>query len=118
MTPMVPLGSVSETIRCGLAPYREVCCRAEGFEHISRYVTGLILSPNKTLQGIYDMQVWEPGTPHSRRAMHEAVFEAGWDAGALMPRHRAVIAGAHHGAGGNTDNIFRQRWMLVVVFDG
>jgi hypothetical protein len=52
---MVPLGSVSETIRCGLAPYREVCCRAEGFEHISRYVTGLILSPNKTLQGIYDM---------------------------------------------------------------
>jgi hypothetical protein len=50
--------------------------------------------------------------------MHEAVFEAGWDAGALMPRHRAVIAGAHHGAGGNTDNIFRQRWMLVVVFDG
>jgi hypothetical protein len=118
MTPMVPLVSVPETIRCGLAPYREVFCRAEGFEHISRYVTGLILSPNKTLQGIYDMQVWEPGAPHSRRAMHEAVFEAGWDAEALMPRHRAVIAGAHHGAGGNTDNIFRQRWMLVVVFDG
>lgn len=96
---MVPLVSVPETIRCGLAPYREVFCRAEGFEHISRYVTGLILSPNKTLQGIYERQVWEPGAPHSRRAMHEAVFAAGWAADALMPHHRAVIAGAHRGHG-------------------
>jgi hypothetical protein len=32
----------------GLAPYREVFCRAEGFDHLSRYVTGLLLSPNKT----------------------------------------------------------------------
>jgi hypothetical protein len=96
---MVPLVGVPETIRCGLAPYRDVFCRAEGFEHISRYVTGLLLSPNKTLQGIYDLQVWEPGAPYSRRAMHEAVFEAGWDAERLMPRHRAVIAKAHRGCG-------------------
>lgn len=96
---MMPLVGVPETIRDGLAPYRDVFCRVEGFEHVSRYVTGLILSPNKTLQGIYDRQVWEPGAPHSRRAMHEAVFEAGWDAEALMPHHRAVIAGAHHGRG-------------------
>jgi hypothetical protein len=94
---MVPLVGVPETIRRGLAPYREVCCRAEGFDHISRYVTGLLLSPNKTLQGIYDMQVWESGAPRSRRAMHAAVFEAGWDADALMLHHRAVIAGAHRG---------------------
>ena len=65
---MVPLVGVPETIRRGLAPYREVFCRAEGFEHISRYVTGLILSPNKTLQGIYDRQVWEPGAPHTNPA--------------------------------------------------
>ena len=96
---MVPLVGVPETIRRGLAPYREVFCRAEGFDHVSRYVTGLLLSPNKTLQGIYDVQVWEPGVPHSRRAMHEAVFEAGWAADALMPHHRAVIAGAHRGHG-------------------
>ena len=96
---MVPLVGVPETIRRGLAPYREVFCRAEGFEHISRYVTGLILSPNKTLQGIYDLQVWEPGVSHSRRAMHEAVFEAGWAADALMPHHRALIAEAHGGCG-------------------
>jgi hypothetical protein len=95
----VPLIGVPGTIRCGLAPYRDVFCRVEGFEHISRYVTGLLLSPHKTLQGIYDLQVWEPGAPHSRRAMHEAVFEAGWDAEALMPRHRAVIARAHRGCG-------------------
>jgi hypothetical protein len=96
---MVPLVGVPETIRRGLAPYREVFCRTEGFDHVSRYVTGLLLSPNKTLQGIYDVQVWEPGVPHSRRAMHEAVFEAGWAADALMPHHRASIAGAHRGHG-------------------
>ena len=60
---MVPLVGVPETIRLGLAPYREVFCRAEGFDHVSRYITGLLLSPNKTLQGIYDGQVWEPEAP-------------------------------------------------------
>lgn len=96
---MLPLVGVPKTIRHGLAPYREVFCRAEGFDHISRYVTGLILSPNKTLQGIYDVQVWGPGMLRSRRAMHEAVFEARWNAEALMPRHREVVAGAHRGRG-------------------
>jgi hypothetical protein len=49
---MRPLVGVPETIRCGMAPYRDVFCRAEGFEHLSRSVTGLLLSPHKTLQGI------------------------------------------------------------------
>ena len=70
---MVPLVGVPETIRGGLAPSRDVLCRVEGFEHISRYVTGLLLSPKQTLHGISDLQVWEPGAPHSRRAMHAAV---------------------------------------------
>ena len=52
-------------------------------------MTGLIVSPNKTLQGIYAKQVWEEDKP-SRRAMHEAVFEAGWDAEELLPRHRST----------------------------
>lgn len=43
--------------------------------------------------------MWEPGAPRSRRAMHEAVFEAGWAADALMPHHRAVIACEHRGRG-------------------
>jgi hypothetical protein len=91
---MLPICGVPATIQQGMAPYRDLFCRNEGFAHISRYITGLILSPNKTLQGIYDLQVWDAENP-SRRAMHAAVFEAQWDAEALMPRHRAVVAQDH-----------------------
>jgi hypothetical protein len=95
---MLPITGVPETIARGMAGFRDLFCRKEGFEHASRYVTGLILSPNKTLQGIYDLHVWEHNTP-SRRAMHEAVFEAGWDSQALMRRHRAQVAHDHQGRG-------------------
>ena len=64
---MLPIIEVPETIALGMKNYRNVFC--EGFDYVSRYVTGLIISPNKTLQGIYDLQVWEDGKP-SRRAMH------------------------------------------------
>jgi hypothetical protein len=67
--------------------FRKIFCRVEGFEHICRFITGLILSPNKTLQGTYDLQVWEGEAP-SRRAMHEAVFESDWDSAALSTHHR------------------------------
>ena len=96
---MLPMVGVPETIRKGLRPYRDLFRRAEGFEHVSRYVTGLIVSPNKTVQGIYADQVWEERKP-SRRVMHEAVFEAGWDAEELLPRHRRVIAQSIRGGGG------------------
>jgi len=95
---MLPITRVPETIATGMAKFRSVFCRDEGFEHVSRYVTGLIVSPNKTLQGIYDLQVWERPAP-SRRAMHAGVFEAGWDDTALMQRHREAIAGAYRGHG-------------------
>jgi hypothetical protein len=78
--------------------FRDLFCRTEGLEPIRRYVTGLILGPNQTRHGIYALQVWERDTP-SRRAMHEAVFEAGWDSQALMPRHRAQVAHDHRGRG-------------------
>lgn len=96
---MLPIVRVPDTIRAGMAPYREVFCREAGFEHVGRYITGLILSPNKTLQGIYDTQVWQDGLQPSRRAMHAAVFEAGWDVAGLMPQHRAVVAPEHRGRG-------------------
>jgi hypothetical protein len=96
---MLPMVTVPETIRAGLTPYREVFCRATGFEHVGRYVTGLILSPNKTLQGIYATQVWQDGRRPSRRAMHAAVFEAGWDVAGLMPLHRKLVGPAHRGRG-------------------
>ena len=96
---MLPIVGVPATIRQGLAAYRDLFCRDEGFEHIGRYVTGLILSPHKTLQGIDDLQVESKGGKASRRAMPAAVFEAGGDAEALLPRHRATLAQAHRGRG-------------------
>jgi len=37
-----------------------------------------VLSENKTLQAIHAQQVWPEGKEVTRRAMHAAVFEAGW----------------------------------------
>jgi len=96
---MLPIVGVPESLCRGLAQYRNLFCREAGFNHVSRYVTGLILSPNKTLQGMHDLQVWGEAPGPSRRAMHAAVFEAGWAAEALMPHHRKVIAPEHHGRG-------------------
>jgi hypothetical protein len=59
-----------------MSEYRDVFCREAGFEHVSRYVSGLLLSENKTLQGIAAQQVYPEGQSVSRRAMHAAVFEA------------------------------------------
>lgn len=58
---MLPLVGIPPTIEVGLAPYRKIFCRTQGFEQVSRYISGLILSPNKTLQGIYGQQVWLEG---------------------------------------------------------
>ena len=88
---MLPIVQVPETVRNGMRNYRDVFCRDEGFDHVSRYVTGLIVSPNKTLQGIYDLQVWDGRKP-SRRSMHESVFETGWGSDRLIQQHRAVVA--------------------------
>jgi hypothetical protein len=106
---MLPITEVPQTIASGMANYRDVFCRDEGFEHVSRYVTGLIISPNKTLQGIYDWQIcslrsltpsaYRDDEKPSRRAMHEAVFENGWNSEALMPQHREVVAEDHRGRG-------------------
>ena len=96
---MLLLTGVPPTVAREMKAYREVFCRDQGFEHISRYVSGLILSPNKTLQGIYAHQVWPEGEEVSRRAMHAAVFEAGWCGQELMETHRQVVAADHRGRG-------------------
>ena len=106
---MLPVVGVPETVGKGLRPYRDLFRRAEGFEYVSRYVTGLIVSPNKTLQGIYAQQVWEEDKP-TRRTMHEAVFEAGWEAEELLPRHRTLIAPEHRGRG---REVISLDWTLV-----
>jgi len=106
---MLPIVGVPETIRKGLRPYRDLFRRGKGFEHVSRYVTGLIVSPNKTWQGIYANQVWEEDKP-TRRTMHEAVFEAGWEAEHLVPRPRTLIAPEHRQRG---REVISLDWTLV-----
>jgi hypothetical protein len=96
---MLPITRVPETIANGMAKFRTVFCREEGFAHVSRYVTGLVMSPNKTLQGSYDLQVWDKDQAPSRRAMHAGVLAAGWDDTALMQQHRAVVARDYRGRG-------------------
>lgn len=97
---MLPLVGIPSTVSECLKPYSKVFCREAGFKHISRYINGLLMSSNKTLQGIYNQIVWEKEEEKtSRRAMHEGVFEAGWKHKQLMEQHRKVIAPAHKGKG-------------------
>jgi hypothetical protein len=106
---MLPVVGVPKTVQRLMRPYRELFRRSEGFEYVSRYITGLLVSPNKTLQGIYAAQVWEGNKP-GYRAMHEAVFEAGWDAEELLPRHRRLIAPEHRNRG---REVISLDWTLV-----
>ena len=69
--------------------FRDIFCRNAGFDYVNRYITGLILSPNKTMQGIHNLQVWDDKKP-KYRTMYEAVCEVGWDSNQLMPRHRKI----------------------------
>jgi hypothetical protein len=94
-----PLVGIVPTIQTFLVAYRAVFCRDAGFEHVSRYINGLLLSTKKTLQGIYAQIVWPVGQQVSRRAMHEAVFEAGWSREALMQCHRHTVAPNYRGRG-------------------
>jgi hypothetical protein len=97
---MLPLVSIPPTLKRPLSPYRAVFCRTAGFAQVSRYLTGLLLSPNKTLQGIHAQWVWPEGEGIQRQAMHAAVFEsASWHCEDLMQRHRQVVAPAHCGRG-------------------
>ena len=45
---MWPLVGIPQAIPQGMAAYRSVFCRDADFEHVSRYVSGLLLSTNKT----------------------------------------------------------------------
>ena len=96
---MIPLIGVPKSIAEYLEHYRELFKRQKGFETVSRFITGLILSPNKTLEGIHSQQLWSEGTGLKRRAMHHAVFEAEWNSEQMMPKHREIIASEHRGKG-------------------
>ena len=96
---MFPLVGIPKTIEKFLLSYRKVFRKEAGFKHISRYISGLLMSENKTVQGIHSQILWEQGEKVSRRAMHEALFESGWKEERLMQEHRKVLASAHRGKG-------------------
>jgi hypothetical protein len=106
---MLPVVGVPQTVQRQMRPYRDLFRRSEGFEYVSRYVTGLLVSPNKTSQGIYAAQVWDGDGP-SYRAMHEAVVEARWKAEELLPRHRRLIVPEHRNRG---REVIAVDWTLV-----
>jgi hypothetical protein len=81
---MLPIVGVPETIRRGMMPYRQLFSRAEGFEHVSRYVTGLILSSKKTLQGVYDVQVWGERSPVDERGTRRSAKRGGMPGGCYL----------------------------------
>ena len=90
---------VPNFIKNKMSEYRNVFCKDSGFEHILNYITGLILSPNKTLQGIYN-SIISFDKKSSRRAMHESIFESpSWDDKELMKQHRKVISKDHNKKG-------------------
>ncbi len=106
---MIPLVGVPKSIAEYLEQYRELFRRKKGFEIVSRFITGLILSPNKTLENIHQEQFWSEETGVKRRAMHHAVFEAGWDSEKIMPKHREIVASEHKGRG---EEVISLDWTL------
>jgi hypothetical protein len=97
---MFPSLAIPPSVREVLRQYREVFCRDEGVDWVSWYITGLLVSPNNTLQGIYDLPVFPDREQRpSRRAMHEAVFEAGGEPDRLAQQHRQYIAADYRGKG-------------------
>lgn len=104
---MIPVLEVPKQVLDGMQNYRDIFCKEQGYESICRFVTGLLTSPNKTLQGIHSLQVY-PEKKTSRRRMHESVFESGWSSEALMKRHRKVVSSAYRS--GKSKSILSLDW--------
>ena len=64
---MIPLVGVPKSIAEYLEQYRELFKRKKGLEIVSRFITGLILSPNKTLENIHSQQFWSEEKGVKRR---------------------------------------------------
>ena len=95
---MVPIPGLPATIARGMAGFRALCGRRDGVAPVSRDVSGLVLSPNQTWQGLDARQVWDRDPP-SRRARPAAVCEAGGESPAVITRPRVPVARDHHGRG-------------------
>ncbi len=96
---MLPLAGIPESVADFMSEFREFFKRERGFEIVERYIAGLILSGNKTLEGIHSQLLWQEGEEIKRRGMHNAVFEADWQREKWMPRHRQKVSKEHRGKG-------------------
>ena len=92
---MLPLVGIPGTIAKFLKSYRQVFCKEAGFQHISRYINGLVISPNKTLQGIYSQLVWNP----TRCAMRFKLLRQGWvgDSDRRLELSRRILPSSEFG---------------------
>jgi hypothetical protein len=90
---MFALYGIPKSVKIFLSNYRSLFSRDEGFGHVSRYITGLLISPNKTVQGIYDHLVFgEDEKRSSRRSMHESLFEDRRGSDSLISHHRKIVS--------------------------
>src|ERR671923_1198113 len=95
---LVPIPGLPAMIARGMAGFRALVGRREGVAPVSREVSGLVLRPNQTWQGLDARQVWDRDPP-SRRARPAAVCEAGGESPAVLTRPRGQVARAPHGRG-------------------
>ncbi len=94
---MLPLIDVPSQITQYMAKFRACFQRQEGFDHVCRYIAGLILSENKTLEGIHDAFYFDQEKKVSRRAMHQSVFETDWKDKELIRSHWEILQDKYAG---------------------
>lgn len=92
---MLPLIGLPYTIKQGFEPEKGVFPRPSEYRHVSHYLTGLLLSPNKTRQGIHSQFVFEDEAASRRRVMQEAVMAGQWTPENMMSQHRQVVGQRH-----------------------
>lgn len=96
---MMPIVEIPESVAEIMEEYRSVFYREGGFEQVCRYITGLILSPNKTTMGIAQLQVRDKGEGANVRSMSRALWETLWDEEELMKLRRAELDKQYRGKG-------------------
>src|SRR5438105_10841744 len=74
---MLPIIRVPEILAKGMESFRKVFCRAEGFEHICRFITGLILSPKRPSKGFMLCKYGRGRRRVGGRCMKRSLSQAG-----------------------------------------
>ena len=99
---MIPLVEIAVLVR-HFAPYFESVFSPEAFMHFQRYISGLILSENKTVDGINRIFVsdtrnqsslnrWLKASPFSVAALHQARLALLWDRKGTAIKPKGVLS--------------------------